>query len=588
MKKFLIFLTLCMLSLFAAGWAHAASVDVWTASSYINVFQDFTKADDASAGYDLVVARNEGESFQILMRSDAPFTIEKVSFTDLVSDNKGRIGKENLSYNYVEYVYMGENSGNQNVENLVRSGAGYYPDPLSNDSSYRVEANATQPIWVTLDVPRKARPGLYKGEVTLYTTEGEFRVPVTAEVNDVVIPDAIDDHFDLMIHQQIAGTWWYDTTRTSHPRDVIFQIFGHERWTPEWWALVGDMADWMKRTRMNVLFVNTQQLLVDGPGTKLENGRFTFDWSKFDEYIEFFLDRKVVNKFEGLHLGSVIGAVGETFYSYILTNNEQGEICTTNVEAMSEKCQLFHSQFLSELYAHLKKKGWLSMWIQHIGDEALSDLQHRQYGYYMEHMKSQAPDMQCGDPTFSLKSAQNAVAKGATVVTPIEELYQGYKADFDAMQQNGTTVYCYNCCGPHYHWLNRMLDLPVWQQRLLGWLSYKWGISGWLHWGWNFWVDWFQDSFQTIDNEYYKGDHYSVYPDTANNRIKGSIRTEALRDMDEEFELLYLLGQHNPELARRLVDKVAVNASDSFVRDPAIMNDVRTELIRACAVYSQF
>ena len=156
------------------------------------------------------------------------------------------------------------------------------------------------------------------------------------------------------------------------------------------------------------------------------------------------------------------------------------------------------------------------------------------------------------------------------------------------MQQNGITVYCYNCCGPHYHWLNRMLDLPVWQQRLLGWLSYKWGISGWLHWGWNFWVDWFQDSFQTIDNEAYKGDHYSVYPDTENNRIKGSIRTEALRDMDEEFELLYLLGKHNPELARRLVDKVIVNASDNFVRDPAVMNDVRTELIRACAVYSQF
>lgn len=91
-----------------------------------------------------------------------------------------------------------------------------------------------------------------------------------------------------------------------------------------------------------------------------------------------------------------------------------------------------------------------------------------------------------------------------------------------------------------------------------------------------------------MDNETYKGDHYSVYPDPENNRIKGSIRTEALRDMDEEFELLYLLGKHNPELARRLVDKVAVNASDRFIKDPAVMNDVRTELIRACAVYSQF
>lgn len=473
----------CVLAFFTADGARAASVDVWTASSYINVFRDFTKPDDSPAGYDLVVARNEGESFQILLRSAVPFTIERVVFTDLVSGNKDRISSENLSYNYVEYVYIGENSANQDVGNLIRSGAGYYPDPLSNEVRCRVEADATQPVWVTLDVPKKTRPGLYKGTVTVFTTAGEYRVPLTAEVNDVLIPDADNDHFDLMIHQQIAGTWWYDTTRDSHPRDVICQIYGHERWTPAWWALVGDMAGWMKRTRMNVLFVNTQQLLVDGPGTKLENGRFTFDWSKFDEYIEFFLDRRVVGKFEGLHLGSVIGAVGETFYSYILTNNDRGEICATNVEAMSERCRLFHRQFLGELYAHLKKKGWLHLWMQHIGDEAVSDLQHRQYGYYMEHMKSQAPEMRCGDPTFTLKSARNAVAKGATIVTPIEELYQAYKPDFDDMQRNGITVYSYNCCGPHYHWLNRMLDLPVWQQRLLGWLSYKWGISGWLHWG---------------------------------------------------------------------------------------------------------
>lgn len=133
----------CLLALLTADLARAASVDVWTASSYVNVFRDFTKADDSTAGYDLVVARNEGESFQILLRSAVPFTIESVAFTDLVSGNKGRIDKENLSYNYVEYVYMGENSANQHVENLVRSGAGYYPDPLSNEARCRVEADAT-------------------------------------------------------------------------------------------------------------------------------------------------------------------------------------------------------------------------------------------------------------------------------------------------------------------------------------------------------------------------------------------------------------------------------------------------------------
>jgi hypothetical protein len=254
---------------------------------------------------------------------------------------------------------------------------------------------------------------------------------------------------------------------------------------------------------------------------------------------------------------------------------------------MNDECITFFNRFVPALYKHLKKKGWLKMWMQHLGDEAVSDLQHKQYSYYMDKIKTHAPEMDCGDPTFTLASAHNAVKKGATIVTPIEDLYEIYKYNFDSLQNEGVKVYVYNCCLPGHEWLNRLIDKPVWQQRTLGWLCYKWGVSGWLHWGWNFWVEWYQDKIHTVAEEGFKGDHYTVYPDVGNNKVKNSIRGIANRDMAEDYELLFQLGIKNKELALQLVNKIAVNASDNYTTDIKTMLEVRKELIRACANYSK-
>lgn len=577
---------ICLLGVFlipgtAISGQPAAAMDIWTVSSYENIFRDAQKNGRSEPFYQLVMAKNEAESFQVLMKSDESFMIESVTFSDL-TDGPKRIPGKSASYNFVDYVYMKGNTAHQAPQYLVRTGEGYYPDPLSNNPGINVKASETQPVWITIHTPEKCKAGNYRGTITIKTNLGTYRVDYGVEVCDITIPGPHRANFDFMHHQQIAGTWYYDATKGNHPQDVITQIYGWKRWTPQWWALVADMAQKMKDSRCNVLFVNSQQLLLDG-GTTLKNGKFDFNWSKFDEYIQFFMDRKVVKKLEGLHFGSTIGDVGITFKSYVLVNNEQGVLASTNLEPMSPDCDTFFSQFIPALYQHLQKKGWLNIWIQHIGDEAVSGLQHRQYGYYMNKMKTLAPKMHCGDPTFSLASAKNAVAKGADVVTPIEELLQGYKVNFDSLKNQGVTVYAYNCCGPGNEWLNRFIDKPVWQQRSLGWLCYKWGITGWLHWGWNFWVDWYQDTLHTIDQEGFKGDHYSVYPDVENNRIKNSIRQIAIRDMSEDYELLLALGKKNPELAMKLVELVAVDASGNYTRDIPILIQARNQLVRACA-----
>ncbi len=558
---------------------YVLAMDIWMASSYENIFQDELKVADKES-FHLVMAKNEAESFQILLRSEEDFTIHSVELKELKGET-GVISSGHITYNYVEYVFMSKNSIHQDTRYLIRNGAGFYPDPLSNDTEIEVKANRTQPIWITVQTPSDCKAGVYTGIAEIQTDKANYSVKYTVEVGDVIIPDSHCANFDFMHHQQIAGTWFYDAERGNHPRDVITQLYGWKRWTPQWWELLEDMALKLKQSRCNVLFVNTQQLLLDAAGTDLINGKYSFDWSKFDEYIHFFMDRKVIGKMEGIHFGSTIGEVGKTYKSYILTKNEKGILCSKNVDPMTSECSGFFDQFLPALYEHLKAKGWENRWIQHVGDEAVSDLQHQQYAYYMDKISGLAPGMHCGDPTFSLKSGLNAVERGANVVIPIEELYQEYKTGFDSLKNEGVKIYVYNCCGPGNEWLNRFIDKPVWQQRSLGWLCYKWGIPGWLHWGWNFWVDWFEDSLHTIEEEGFKGDHYSVYPDLKNNKIKNSIRQTAVRDMSEDYELLLILGKKNPEAALELVNEIAVNASGNYTSDINSMVHTRNRLVRA-------
>jgi GH43 family beta-xylosidase len=559
-----------------AGTAISSTVDVWTKSSYENVFQDATKPANPATSFSYVVARNEYESFQIVTRSSADYTITDVDFSDLTSGINSIAGT-NLSYNFVEYEHLSAHT--INFTSLIGSVPGYFPDALSNAASAAVTAGKAQPIWVTLYVPKATVAGKYSGTATVHTTAGDLTVAIYAEVANVTIPDPNAGSFTSMNHQQIAGTWYLDATATSHPNDVIVREYGYERWTPQWWALVDDMAQQMRKHRVNSLFVNTQQLLLDGP-TTMSGTTYTFNWSKFDAYIQRFIDAGVVKQLEGIHFGSTVVPDTSTYKSYILIN-DAGTMKSTNVDPSSADSTNWLNQFVPALYQHLVAKGWLGMWYQHVGDEADNPTQKSQYAMYMSHLKADAPGMHAGDPTFNMDTANYSLSQGATVTIPSLDVYQQNKATFDEYLRNGKQVYSYNMCCVHPNDLNRYIDGPVWQGRNIGWVLYKDGLPGYLHWGWNFWYDW-DGTKVTGDNEQYKGDHFIVYPDTTSNRIKSSIRFEATRDMAEDYELLNIAGREHQQAVSTLVNSVA-SQFDSFSSDVDNMMAKRAELVRLAA-----
>lgn len=566
-------------------------MQVFIRSSYINVFRDqpmyFT---DKPEPFHLVMARNEYQSFQVCLRSDNAFTINSLTFTDFIAiEGNASIPSENLRYNFVEYVYIPSHTVGLTPTDAIRPAPDYFPDPLSNNRSVQVEKKTTQPIWITAYVPKGSTAGKYNARVTVHTTQGDFETGILLEVCAVTIPETNKARLRYMHQQQIINPWWLYSRKGFNPHDPIKICYGYERYTPEWWALLGDIATKMREHRQNVLYINTQALLLDG-GTEVdEKGIFSFNWSRFDEYIQFFMKAGVVKELEGTHLTTIdysrikYDLSQMTFDTHLLRRGEKGmELASSLFD--SEETQRWLSQYLPALINHLDEMDWTDIWFQHVADEANNDIQMRQYAFYLKELKKYNPRFKIGDPVGSAAYAKKNIELGCNTAIPVQSTFETERELFNQITGAGSRVDVYNCCGPTGPWLNRFIDKPVWQMRTLAWLLYCWGVEGYLHWGYNFWNDWNVDEFLEPREEEVRGDHYSIYPDyTHGDKVRSSLRYEANRDAAQEYELLTILGKKEPQTALDLVKSIANNSSGDYVKIPYLLYQQRNELVRAAA-----
>ncbi|MCU0962138.1 MAG: DUF4091 domain-containing protein [Pirellulaceae bacterium] len=144
-----------------AGWAMPAPADyrVWFEHSTVKVFQDTAPGDDT--GVRLTAARNEIESFQVVIRAGTE-TLRNVmvQVSDLVQENGARLGADRIALYRVAYVYLPAHGKN-------------YPDALPPVAPFSVPAAENQPVWIDVSVPAEAVPGTYRGTVTVQA-EGQL------------------------------------------------------------------------------------------------------------------------------------------------------------------------------------------------------------------------------------------------------------------------------------------------------------------------------------------------------------------------------------------------------------------------------
>ena len=236
----------------------------------------------------------------------------------------------------------------------------------------------------------------------------------------------------------------------------------------------------------------------------------------------------------------------------------------------------------------LKKYGWQDRVLFHVMDEpdvhykTDADLQARRVQFLTAAniVRRYLPGVRIIEAVKTL-----TMRGGVDIMVPITDSYQHSKAAFDAAIAMGDEVWTYVCCAPEGKWLNRFLDSPLLNGRLLFWGCAAYGFSGYLHWGYNQFGG-VPDPFKAtsarnwtgIGTNFPCGDAFIVYP--GDGGPWPSMRLEAERMGAQEACLLRALKKKDPAAHDALIAKVFI-AFDEYDNDPEKMQRVHEELLSA-------
>jgi len=190
-------------------------LSVWPVNAIVKVFQDDPPPAEAPPAR-ITAARNEQEPLQLAVRSDE--TIGEVRVEVVPPTNCRGARLTDIRVGVVGYVPIDHATGYFRSEAAAwrrkyptdpgqsDGWAGRWPDPLLPRSTFALQPNTTQPIWITVSVPDWAPPGDYQGTVRFLTGAAVVKeMPLTVHVWDFQLPD--ECHLPAIYDVRLGGLW---------------------------------------------------------------------------------------------------------------------------------------------------------------------------------------------------------------------------------------------------------------------------------------------------------------------------------------------------------------------------------------------
>jgi hypothetical protein len=419
---------------------------------------------------------------------------------------------------------------------------------------------------VCLGVGRDFRPGRYEGFVRVRAGRESVEIPVTLRVGTAMVP----------ARRKLQVTNWFllDNIAKSH---------GQKMWSPGFWAMLRKYARLMAEYRQNVFWVPLEVFLVKSRSLKP-----TFDWPRFDRYVRLFL-REGFQRIECCHFAARRVAAQPEEGAYVVLG--------TAVDLFSLEGRRWVDTVARELWAHVRRRRWDSIFLQHVADEP-HPAEAECYLRVANMLRQAMPGVKLIDAILGTPAVQGALDVHVPNVADLAIPGVEREAEFDRLWQadrfrqlaeiTGGEFWSYSCCGPRGPALNRFLDFPLIRTRLLHWLNFRQGATGYLHWGLNMWLRGqppFRKAVNPISRKCHcrlpPGDTHIVWP--GDDGPWPSLRLEAMRDGILDYELLHSQASQagggrsrGDKLARRIVRSVV-----NYCGDIAEFRKVYRTLVKA-------
>lgn len=366
------------------------------------------------------------------------------------------------------------------------------PDRLVKAKSMAVPAKTVRPVWLTINIPRDAAPGKYKGTVIAKADGKSFAIPYTLEVSKRILPEPKDWKFHLDLWQNPYA---------------VARYFDVPLWSEEHFKAMRPIMEYLASAGQKVItasiFQHPWNSQTEDPFESMVgkfkglDGTWKYDYSVFDKWIEFMMSCGITEQIDCYsilpwHL---------TFEYFDAALNVS---VSKKMDPGSKEYEDYMLPFLTDLAKHLRAKGWFDKSCLAMDERPKELLEH---AYSIIYKADKDYRIEGAINYFGPEVAERmydisfALRPGLPVqMTPEEvasHLAKGKKVTF------------YTCCSPQRP--NTFTDSAPAESAYLGWFAAATGYSGYLRWAYNSWVkDPCVDSrFRT----WRAGDCYLVYPD---------------------------------------------------------------------------
>ena len=379
-----------------------------------------------------------------------------------------------------------------------------------------VAGGCVQTVWVTIEVPRDAKPGIYRGELSIRGTGMvKRRLPLEFEVVDRELPKPSEWKFHLDLWQ--------------NPYSVA-RYHGVELWGEEHFKL---MKPVMRRLADAGQKVITATILnrpwngqtEDAYGSMIKklrkaDGKWEYDYSVFDKWVTYMMELGIDD-----YISCYSMIPWKLEFDYY--DEAAGKDTSFVAEAGSKEYKLYWVRFLSDFAAHLRAKGWFEKTIIAM-DERPS-----------EAMLAAFETIFAADPDFKVSLAGKwhpELERG--LFDYCVSFRQGTPADVVKKRQSeGRISTWYTCCAERFP--NSFMVSPLEEGVWIGWRTLAIGYDGYLRWSYNHWTK--DPVADARFRRWPAGDCYFVYPGGRSGRrfdkiVEGIQDYEKARILMDEWE----------------------------------------------------
>ena len=523
---------------------------VWAVDSLEKVTRD---AEPVPAGdrIEVEACRNEFSSAQVAVRAIQPVRELRVSLSQPRHEQTGARGVE-LTARFVGYIPVENNTPDTPAEELSCTAPALVPDPLLADEVIGLEANTTQPVWLTVFVPRDAPPGKWAGAVEVQADGTAVEVPFHLTVFPVTLPR----------ERHLLVTNWMNLGNFA-------SFYGTQRHTPRFWQVVANFASNLAAHRHNVTWCPNDLIHI----TQEAEGKLSFDYSDYDRWVQIFDSAGCMDLIEGGH----VGMRGDGKWENPWFDWRPLRVRSRDGAEVKVDPELAVKELVKSLIAHVHERGWFERFIMHVVDEPAP---HTEESY--KEKSRLIHELMPGVRFIEAMSLLDMRGYLDIWVPNLDHLDEHREHYLNLRDESGFDLWFYTCMYPTGRYPNRFLDHSLLKTRILHWINWRYHLTGYLHWGLNYWTE---DPFKQAQlGTYPPGDAFIVYPGA--DGPLDSLRWEQMREGLQDFELLWLLDQRTKETGKDAgkADRICADLVPdplTYARQPARLRAARRAIIDA-------